>query len=172
MSMNVNLVIIGGNVVRDPELSYTPKGTPALDLSIANNKVWYSDDGEKKEKVSFIECRFWGKQAENVAKFFTKGKPILVEGELSQESWEDKETGKRRSKTLITARAFHFCGDGGGSRRTITDEPPPDHPATRRPDSAPARRSGHQFGPQPTRAADPVDDGPIMDGIDGDDIPF
>ena len=172
MSCNINTVVLGGNLVRDPEVSYTPKGTAVLDISIANNEVWTDDAGEKHEEVTFVEVRFWGKQAENGGRLCHKGKPIVVEGRLSQQRWEDKETGKARSKTLIKASKFHFAGDSGGGRRPINEEPPPDHPAARRPAPAPPRRTGHQFGPQPTTPPPRVDDGPIMDGLDGDDIPF
>lgn len=106
----MNLVIIKGNLTRDPELKYTPKGTAITEFGVAINKTWTNDAGEKKEKVTFIDVKFWGKGGEVVAQYFTKGKPILIQGELDVEQWEDKATMQKRSKVVITAQSFEFCG--------------------------------------------------------------
>lgn len=120
--MNINTVILGGNITRDIELEYTPSGTPVLTFGIAVNKHYTTSSGEKKERVLFADCRAWNNQAEVIAQYFSKGKPILVEGEMAQESWDDKETGKKRTKTLVLVNRFHFAGDNG-KRREAPEEP-------------------------------------------------
>jgi single-strand DNA-binding protein len=113
----VNKVFLMGNLTRDPELKSTSSNQSIANFSVAVNEKWTDKSGEKKERVAFIDCEAWGKTAENVARFFTKGKPIIVEGRLKQDSWEDKATGAKRSKLLVTVDTFHFCGGdkGGGS---------------------------------------------------------
>lgn len=107
----MNLVIVKGNLTRDPEMRYTPKGAAITNISIAVNEVWTDDQGEKHEKVHFFDVDVWGKRAEVVAQYFYKGKPILITGKLKQETWDDKETGKPRSKIKIVMDSFDFCGD-------------------------------------------------------------
>lgn len=107
----MNIAIVKGNLTRDPELKYTPKGTAVCSLSIAVNEVWNDDQGQKREKVHFFDITAWGKRAETVNQYFHKGKPILVTGKLQQESWDDKETGQKRSKVKIVMDSFDFCGD-------------------------------------------------------------
>lgn len=119
----MNLVVIKGNLTRDPELRYTPKGTAIANISIAVNEVWYNEQKEKQEKVHFFEVDCWGNRAETVAQYFHKGKPILVTGKLKLEQWDDKETGQKRSKVKIVMDAFDFCGDTkAGDQRTKTGE--------------------------------------------------
>lgn len=172
------MLVIGGNITRDLELKYTPSGIACLDFSIANNHVWFNDAGEKKEDVCFVECRIWGKPAETVAANFQKGAAIVVEGRLAQERWEDNVTGKARSKTLIRVTKWHF-----GSRAAKTgprDDDEGSQTAARgsqRPHSPPTARS---YTPTTNRPPPPGntasrfhdEDGPITDGIEGDDIPF
>jgi single-strand DNA-binding protein len=113
--MSLNIVIIGGNLVRDPELRFTPKGTPVADLTVAVNRKWKGDDGEEREEVAFIDCTAFGKRAETIAQYFKKGGQIIVEGYIKQEQWEDRQTGQNRSKLKVMVSGFHFCGRNGGS---------------------------------------------------------
>lgn len=108
--MSVNIAIIQGNLTRDPELRFLPKGTAVCELSVAHNRKWKSDSGEMKESVSFIGVKAFGLTAENLAKYFRKGSQILVEGYLDQETWPDKTDGKQREKTKIVCTKWHFCG--------------------------------------------------------------
>ena len=116
--------ILIGNLVRDPELRVTPKGTPICQFGIAINHTYQLESGEKREEVVFLDCECWGKRGETIAKYFTKGKPILVEGRHRLEQWEDKTTKQKRSRIKIVVEQFRFVdsardrdegGDGDGS---------------------------------------------------------
>lgn len=150
----MNLVIIKGNLTRDPELRYTPNGTAIATIGVAVNESWTNDQGEKQERVHFFDVDAWGKRAEVIAQYFHKGKPILVQGKLKQESWTDKESGQKRYKIKITMDSFEFCG---GDRQEGGDQP-------RR--SAPPRRGQ-------AAAEAPQDDGQYEAAQpDGEDVPF
>lgn len=106
--MNINIVTIGGNLTRDPELKHFESGSAFCDFGIANNRKYKTKDGDVKEEVSFIGLVAYGKVAENIAKYFVKGSPILIEGRIKTDQWE--EEGKKRSKTKVIVNRFHFCG--------------------------------------------------------------
>ena len=101
---SVNLI---GNITKDPDLKYTQSGTAVASFAIAINKVWFVNE-EKKEKVSYIDCTAWGKLGENISKFFKKGNKIGIEGELDQQTWDDKD-GNKRSKLHVIVNKFDFC---------------------------------------------------------------
>lgn len=101
----VNLI---GNLCRDVELKYTPKGTAIGNFSLAVNRKWKTDDGETKEEVSFIDCVAFAKSAETLAQYVKKGSPIFLTGRLRQETWDDKTTGKKRSKLGVVVEGFQF----------------------------------------------------------------
>jgi single-strand DNA-binding protein len=109
--MNYNKVLIGGNITRELELRYTPKGTAVLEIGVAVNRKWKDGNGEVREEVAFVDAIAWGRQAEVIAEHFGKGRPIFIEGRLAQEEWQDKETGKARRKTRVVVEDFKFCGD-------------------------------------------------------------
>jgi len=109
--VNMNIVIVGGNLTRDPELRHLPTGNTAVcGFSIACNEKWKDSSGQAKESVSYFDCEAWGKTAETIAQYFVKGKPIVVQGRLKQETWKDKTDGSNRSKIKVSVTAFHFCG--------------------------------------------------------------
>ena len=113
----MNRTILKGNLTRDMDLRYTPKGTAVGEFAIAVNRKWKdTTSGEMKEEVVFLECQAWSRQAEVIAEHFKKGSPILVEGRLAQDKWTDKETGKARTKTLVVVEQFEFCGDVRGGK--------------------------------------------------------
>lgn len=116
--MNVNFAIVGGNITKDPELRYTPNGTAVLEFNIAVNRKWKDKSGEMKDEVNFIGCIAWGKTAENINQYFYKGSPILVEGRIKVDQWEDPE-GKKRTKTKVLVERFNFCG---GKKKEETKE--------------------------------------------------
>src|SRR5271163_94030 len=115
-----NKVILAGNLTRDPELRYTPKGTAVAQITLAVNRTWKSETGESKEEVSFVDVDVWGRQAEVIAQYMRKGRPLLVEGRLKQDTWEDKNTKQKQSKLKVVLESFSFLdsgnrgGDGGG----------------------------------------------------------
>jgi single-strand DNA-binding protein len=110
--VSINYTIIGGNLTRDPELKFTPDGIAVCNFSVAVNEKYTGKDGQKKENVAFIEVVAWKKTAELSAEYLKKGSPVVVEGKLSQDNWEDKE-GKKRTKTKVTAGKVHFVGSKG-----------------------------------------------------------
>jgi single-strand DNA-binding protein len=117
----MNSVAIIGNLTRDPEVKYTPSGTAVCEVGIAVNEVWYNDKKEKCERVYFFGAVAWGNMAENIGKYFTKGQKIAITGSLTQETWEEKETQKKREKTKIKIAGFDFCG--GGEKRDQAERP-------------------------------------------------
>jgi len=114
-----NKVILAGNLTRDPELRYTPKGTAVARITLAVNRTWKSETGEMKEEVSFVDVDVWGRQAEVIAQYMKKGRPLLVEGRLKQDTWEDKNTKQKQSKLKVVLESFSFIdsnrGDAGGA---------------------------------------------------------
>lgn len=122
--MNVNKVILVGNITRDPELKALPSGTQVAAFSIATNEV-YIKDGEKKESTEFHNVIAWGKTAENIARYMKKGSQIYVEGKLQTRSW-DKD-GEKRYRTEIVALNVQFGakpkdGSGGGHSASQDDD--------------------------------------------------
>lgn len=104
----LNKIMLIGNLCRDPELRYTPKGTAVCEINLAVNRVFTNDAGEKKDEATFVEVVFFGKSAELASKHLSKGNPLFVEGRLQQDNWEDKATGQKRSKLRIVSENFQF----------------------------------------------------------------
>ncbi len=147
-----NKVIVAGNLTRDPELRYTPKGTAVARITLAVNRNYTSETGEKKEEVSFVDIDVWGRQAEVIAQYMKKGRPLLVEGRLKQDTWEDKNTKQKQSKLKVVLESFSFIDSnrpegGGGS------------PAPQRPAASAAAPSA----PEPSDSEAPQE---------SDDVPF
>lgn len=120
--MSLNSIAIYGTLVRDPEAETLANGTALTKFSIAVNEK-FSVQGEARERVHYFDVTVWGKQAENCAKYLEKGRHVNVQGRLAQDRWEDKETGKGRSKVHIVANDVQFLSSGkqssgdGGARR-------------------------------------------------------
>lgn len=123
MAKGFNKVILMGNLTRDPETRTTPSGQSVTSFSLAVNRQW-TQDGEKRESVSYINCVAWGKPGEIIAQYVTKGRPLLVSGRLEQRSWDDKETGQKRSVVEVIVEDFNFIdsrgSDAGGSVSATT----------------------------------------------------
>jgi single-strand DNA-binding protein len=150
---NFNKVILAGNLTRDPELRYTPKGTAVARLGIAINRKWKSETGEMKEEVTFVDVDAFGKTAETIGQYLKKGRPILIEGRLRYETWEDKQTKQKKSKLGVVMETFQFLDSGGGrGDGGSSSEAPPARPAAA---SAPAPDGGEADAPH-----------------EGDDVPF
>lgn len=109
-----NKVIIAGNLTRDPEMRYTPKGTAIARFGIATNRKWKTETGEMKEEVTFVEIDAFGRQAEVIAQYMKKGRPLLVEGRLKLDEWEDKNTHQKVSKLRVVLESFSFIDSNRG----------------------------------------------------------
>ena len=156
-----NKVLLMGNLTRDPEVRYTPKGTAIANVGLAVNRRWTTETGEQKEEVTFVDVEVWGRQAETVGQYLSKGKPLFVEGRLKLDSWEDKESGQKKSKLKVVCEHFQFIGAPGG-RAEFKDQAPSDAAPAR-----PAARGG-RAAEAPREAAEPE---PTATGED-DNIPF
>jgi single-strand DNA-binding protein len=130
-----NRVILLGNLTRDPELKYTPKGTAVAQIGLAVNRVYNNEQGEKIEEVTFVDVELFGRTAEIANEYLAKGRPVLVEGRLKLDSWDDKQSGQKRTKLKVIGEALQLLG-GKDDR---THETPPGTPP-RRPANPPPRR--------------------------------
>ena len=108
--------IITGNLTRDPELRTTPNGSSVCSFSVAVNRVYRDSAGNQQEDVSFIDCSAWGKLGEMIGQYAKKGSGILVSGRLDQRSWEDKNSGSKRSRVEIVVEDFNFLTANNGER--------------------------------------------------------
>jgi len=154
---NFNKVMLMGNVTRDIELRYTPKGTAVADIGLATNRVRTGDNGEKITETTFVDVTLWGRTAEVAHQYSGKGKPLFVEGRLQTDSWDDKETGKKRYKLKVVADNIQLMGapGGGGGQQPQGGN------------SAPAQQQDQQS--QPSQGGSPADGGYSNDN---EDIPF
>jgi len=152
---NLNKVMLMGNLTRDPEVRYTPKGTAVAEIGLAINRYFSAENGEKREETTFVEVTLWGRQAEIAGEYLRKGRPVFIEGRLQLDTWDDKQSGQKRSKLKVVGEGLQLIGAkpgaGGGGDTGESSGPPP---AQRR--SAP---------PAKPAAADPDLDAE-------DDIPF
>jgi single-strand DNA-binding protein len=153
---NLNRVLLIGNLTRDPETRYTPKGTAVTDIALAVNRQWKDDSGEKKEEVTFVDVTLWGRQAEIAQEYLRKGRPVFIEGRLQLDTWDDKQSGQKRSRLRVVAENIQLLGsrenEGGGG--SVAHAPAP------RPAAHPAPAAKPQPKPDPDLDSEP------------DDIPF
>ena len=178
-----NKVMLIGNLTRDPEVRFTPKGSAVCDIGLAVNRVYTSDSGEKVEEVTFVDVVLWAKMAELAGKYLHKGRPVFIEGRLQMDSWEDKQTGQKRTRMRVVGEQMQFLGSpqggdrapaggGGGDEEGGSSGGGYNRPAARpaqRP--APAQQRPAQR-PAPAQQNDDFGEGPITEGMDDDDIPF
>jgi single-strand DNA-binding protein len=137
MAANLNKVLLMGNLTRDPEIRYTPKGTAVGDLGIASNRRVKTGE-EWGEEVTFLDVTVWGVVAENCQKYLTKGRGVMIEGRLHLDKWEDTETGKGRSKLKVVAETVQFLPNGsGGGKPAQQPTPAKRQPATPEPEEEP-----------------------------------
>lgn len=120
---NFNKVLLIGNLTRDPQLSYLPSQTAVVDFGLAVNRRWTGRDGEKKEETCFVDCRAFGRSAENINKYLSKGRAVFVEGRLTFDSWTAQD-GTKRSRHRVTVENFQFLGRAAGTNQVeqTTDE--------------------------------------------------
>lgn len=164
MAGNFNQVLLMGNLTRDVELKFTPTNLAIASFGIAVNRRWTTPQGEKKEEVTFVDCDAFGKTAEVMSKYLSKGKPVFINGRLKLDQWDDKNGGGKRSKLKVVVEEFQFIdsgsggGSGGGTARASSSEyGDSDSPAPR----VQTRPQGGSRAPQPAAPE-----------INEEDIPF
>lgn len=186
-----------GNLTREPEVRYTPKGSAVSDLGIAVNRTYVTDSGEKMQETTYVDVVVWSRLAEIAGQFLHKGSPVFIEGRLQMDTWEDKATGQKRSKIRVVADNLQFLGrreggddNGGGAPQGgggYSSSPPPrQNQGGFRPQGGGGGGygggggggGGYSNNPPPRQSAPPrqsqpddFGDGPITDGMD-DEIPF
>ncbi len=174
-----NKIILVGNLTRDPQMSYLPSQTPVVEFGLAVNHRWRGQDGQQREQVCFIDCRCFGKQAETLHQYMSKGRCILIEGRLDFDTWEGKD-GTKRSKHRVFVERFQFldsgqqraAGQGQGQPRAAAAPAPVPLPAAAAPapqPSAPppaAPAPHEEYAPEPP-PPDNFDEPPV-----GENIPF
>jgi single-strand DNA-binding protein len=159
-----NKVILAGNLTRDPELRYTPKGTAVAKIGLAINRTWKDDTGQQKEEVTFVDVDAFGRSAEVISQYLKKGRPILVEGRLKLDQWDDKQTNQKRSRLGVVLESFQFLDSGGGGAGGGGFAPSaPDASRQQRPAARPAASSGAAAPPPPSDDMPPDAE---------DDVPF
>ncbi len=160
---NVNKVMLLGNVTRDPEVRYTPKGTAVTEVGIAVNRIITGEGGgDRREETTFIEVTLWGRTAEIAGEYLKKGRPVFFEGRLQLDTWDDKQSGQKRSKLKVIGENMQLLGGrGGGGGESGGGE------------SGAATESGSHEAPpassKPSRPAPPARSEPDEEP---DDIPF
>lgn len=163
---NFNKVLLAGNLTRDPQLSHLPSNMAVVEFGMAINRKWRSQAGEMKEEVTFVDIRAYGRQAETLNQYMTKGKPIFIEGRLKFDSWESKE-GQKRSKLYVIVDTFQFIGGPpGGAGGAGANRGGDRYERTERP--APSARSSGGGNSAPMDEMPPIDETVPA----GDDIPF
>ncbi len=111
---NVNKVMLLGNITRDLEVRYTPKGTAVCDLGMAVNRIRTGDNGERIEEVTYVDVTLWGRQAELAGQYLAKGRSVFIEGRLQLDQWDDKTTGQKRQRLRVVGENMQFIGGQGG----------------------------------------------------------
>lgn len=152
MAKGFNKVILMGNLTRDIEVRTTPGGQSVANFSLAVSRSWKGNDGSQQEAVGYFDCVAWGKAGEIMAQYLNKGSAVLVSGRLDQRSWEDKESGQKRSKVEVVVEDFNFVGGGQGGEGG----------------SAPARSGSSRAKKNDDVVIEDIDDKPI----DLSEIPF
>jgi single-strand DNA-binding protein len=114
MASSLNKVMLMGNITRDIELRHTSGNQAVATIGLAMNRRWRTPEGEQREEVTFVDCDAWGKTAEMIAQYFAKGRPIMIEGRLKLDTWQDKESGGNRSKLKVVIETFYFVDSKGG----------------------------------------------------------
>jgi single-strand DNA-binding protein len=179
-----NQVILMGNLTRDPQLKFLPSQTPVAEFGLAANRKFRTQSGEDREEVLFVDCAAFGKTGELINQYFTKGKPIFIQGRLKYDSWEDKNGGGKRSKITVVVDNFQFIGGrdgggggggGGGGHETdySNDAPPPQRSAPPQRGAAPSSRG--TGAPRPGASAPPQQAEPPFGDeqkFTDDEIPF
>lgn len=160
MAANLNTVILAGNLTRDPEVRYTSGGTAVGRLGLAINKRYNNKDGQTVEKTTFVDIDVWSRQAETCQRYLSKGAPVLIEGELELDQWQDSNTGQNRSRLKVRANRVQFLGSPRADAAPNPQSPAP--PPYRNPPT-PGSAIPPAGSPPPPAVPDDLDQD--MDGI-------
>ncbi len=153
-----NRVILVGNLTRDPEVRYIPSGTAVAEIGLAVNRQWYDkQSNSKKEETTFVDVTLWGREAEVAGEYLSKGRPVLIEGRLQLDSWEDKQSGQKRSKLKVVCERMQMLGSRGGGGGGYSGGDVHSGTGGGAPDSQAAPPSGQDYG---------------SSGPPNDDVPF
>lgn len=132
-----NKVILVGNLTRDPEIRYTPKGSAVADIALAVNRNYTLETGEKREEVTYVDVVLWARLAEIAGEYLKKGRPVLIEGRLQMDTWDDKQSGQKRTKIRVVGETMQLLGsrpaaasgggdeEGASASRSSKSAPPP-----------------------------------------------
>jgi single-strand DNA-binding protein len=166
---SLNKVMLIGNLTRDPELKYTPKGTAIAEIGLAVNRSYTTDTGEKREEVTFVDVELWGRQAELAGEYLKKGRPVFIEGRLKLDTWDDKQTGQKRSKMRVVGEVMQFLGgrEGGGGEQSEGGS----GGGSKFSSSGSSQRPANRPPGKPSAPQRPPAD-PDLDAVEEDDIPF
>jgi single-strand DNA-binding protein len=170
-----NKVMLMGNLTRDPEVRYTPKGSAVADLALAVNRTYTAESGERREEVTYVDIVLWSKLAELAGQYLKKGRAVFIEGRLQMDTWEDKQTGQKRSRIKVVGENMQFVDsrrDGGGEDEGGGGGGGGGHSRQQRPQGGQQRSSAQPARQQQAPANDEFNEGPITEGMEDDDIPF
>jgi single-strand DNA-binding protein len=162
---NLNKVMLIGNLTRDPEIKYTPKGTAIAQLGLAVNRSWSNDAGEKQEETTFVDVELFGRVAEIAGEYLRKGRPVFIEGRLKLDTWDDKQSGQKRSKMRVVGEQLQLLGSRDGAPQGAPGG------SSGRSDYSGEGRSPQRSAPRPSSAPPRPPADPDLDASD-DDIPF
>jgi single-strand DNA-binding protein len=163
-----NKVMIMGNVTRDIEVRYTPKGTAVTDIGVACNRRVKQGE-EWVDETTFVDVTLWGRTAELAGQYLAKGRGVFIEGRLQLDTWQDSQTGKQRSRLKVVGENMQFVGGGGGGGQQ--QQRPPQGAPQQQPQAAASPQQQYQAPPQQQQGASPANPMPQFED-DDDDIPF
>ena len=166
-----NKVILVGNLTRDPQVKYTTGGTAVTELGLAVSRQWFDkQSNSKKEETTFVDVTLWGRTAEIAGEYLAKGRPVLIEGRLQLDTWDDRETGQKRSKLKVVGENMTMLGsrgDGGGSGGSAGRAP-----AAARDNGGGGDHGGSSQEPTDYPSYDDTSSGPPNSGPPSDEVPF
>ena len=166
-----NKVILIGNLTRDPQIRYAPKGTAVAEIGLAVNRTWFDQaTNQKKEETTFVDVTLWGRQAEIAGEYLSKGRPVMIEGRLNLDTWDDKESGQKRSKLKVVCEQMQLLGsrEGGGGAGSGGAGGSRSGAPARRPQSG----GDEEYGAPAGGGFGGRDEGPPPGDFPDDDVPF
>ncbi|MGI5925291.1 MAG: single-stranded DNA-binding protein [Lentisphaerae bacterium] len=146
---SLNKVYLLGNLTRDPEARQLPSGQTVVTMGLAINRSFANARGETREEVCFVEVEVWGRQAEVAGNYLRKGSPVFIEGRLRLDQWDDRETGKKRSRLGVTCERLQLMGAPGQGASYAEDDNQQNMPRQAPRQAAPYGAQSNTWQPQP-----------------------